>query len=62
MRRTGAFIMFVSVTLGAGCSNASITDPTQKVNVSSPRTSLDDDPNTCRSGYVEINGHIVCNG
>ena len=61
-RRTAAML-----TLGAlagmlltGCGQ-SLTDPTSRRAIRSADAQHDDDPSECRSGYIVIEGRIVCN-
>jgi hypothetical protein len=59
-RRVAAFIMLASAAMAAACSNSGVTAPGQTLQ-SAHRVSADDDPNTCKSGWTEIDGHIYCN-
>jgi hypothetical protein len=62
-RRTLAMLAFstLAATALAGCGQ-SITGPDSRRNLRAAETAQhDDDPETCRSGYVVISGRVVCN-
>jgi len=57
-----AALVLVSV-LGAGCQSADVAAPRapQQRAASAVRAAHDDDPATCRNGYIITDGHIYCN-
>jgi hypothetical protein len=61
-RRTAALVAFaLASTLIAGCTR-SLTAPDSRRDIRSTEIAgHDDDPADCRSGYVIVGGHVVCN-
>ena len=62
-RRTAAMLALGTLagTLMAGCGQ-SITEPSPRRAIRSADASQhDDDPAECRSGFIVIDGRIVCN-
>ena len=54
-----AAILIASVLTGCG---RSITSPDSRRDIRSPQASQhDDDPANCHSGYIMVDGRVVCN-
>jgi len=61
-RRAAALVAFaLASTLMAGCTR-SLTAPDSRRDIRSAEASgHDDDPLNCRSGFIIIDGRVVCN-
>ena len=60
-RRALAAAVVLLASVGAGCESASVVGPSVPSQRAARHALHDDDPATCRNGYIITNGHIYCN-